>query len=210
LSAPRGRRFSSPKLSWPLAQLADESDHAVDDRAAPANTHPADEWIHAKAAAPGRSGRGQSASGPRAVLWPRRRPRRCPPVRSDLGDSSSQVDRPPGGPGPRSCLRMWLATTIGAALFVSRGEALRYVRRLGSAASGCGNRTDLAVGLHAGRLCRVRLPRPGGGEAARSARRIGWVSQRIFSCFLRKLRRFLSSRRALTLKLLADPADNDP
>ena len=35
------------------------------------------------------------------------------------------------------------------------------------------------------------------------------VSQRIFSCFLRKLRRFLSSRRALTLKLLADPADND-
>jgi hypothetical protein len=33
--------------------------------------------------------------------------------------------------------------------------------------------------------------------------------KRIFSCFLRKLRRFLSSKRALKLNLLADPADND-
>jgi hypothetical protein len=68
--------------------------------------------------------------------------------RARLGDSSSQVDRPPGGPGPRSCVGTRLATTIGAPLFVSRGEALRYVRRFASAASGCRNRTNLAVGLH--------------------------------------------------------------
>ena len=35
------------------------------------------------------------------------------------------------------------------------------------------------------------------------------VFSRMFLCFLRKLRTFLSSGRALTLKLLADPADND-
>jgi hypothetical protein len=36
-----------------------------------------------------------------------------------------------------------------------------------------------------------------------------WSSQRILPRFSRKLRRFLSSKRALTLKSLANPADND-
>jgi hypothetical protein len=42
--------------------------------------------------------------------------RRHGSARADLGDSSSQVDRPPGGPGPRSCVGTRLATTIGALL----------------------------------------------------------------------------------------------
>jgi hypothetical protein len=99
-----------------------------------------------------------------------------------LGDSSSQVDRPPGGPGPRSCVGTRLATTIGAPLFVSRGEALRYVRRFGSAASDCRNRTNPSAGLHR----RTALP----STTSASGRR---RSSRFISPQLRRLG--LSSKR---------------
>jgi hypothetical protein len=88
-----------------------------------------------------RAGMKAQVSGARSCGRPRA------PARLLLGDSSSQVDRPPGGPGPRSCIGTRLATAIGAPLFVSRGETLPYVR-FGSAASGCRNRTNPAVGLH--------------------------------------------------------------
>jgi hypothetical protein len=89
-----------------------------------------------------------------------------------LGDRSSQVDRPPGGPGPRSCVGTRLATTIGAPLFVSRGEELCGM----SAGSG---QPPPVVGIAqiwrsactGGRLCRVRLPLPCGGEARGLVRR---------------------------------------
>ena len=69
--------------------------------------------------------------------------------RSLLGDSSSQVDRRRGGPGPRSCVGTRLGNhDRSAALRLPRRGALRYVRRFGSAASGCRNRTNLAVGQH--------------------------------------------------------------
>jgi hypothetical protein len=89
-----------------------------------------------------------------------------------LGDSSSQVDRPPRGPGPRSCVGTRLATTIGAPLSVSRGEELCGM----SAGSG---QPPPVVGIAqiwrsactGGRLCRVRLALPGGGEARGLSRR---------------------------------------
>jgi hypothetical protein len=89
-----------------------------------------------------------------------------------LGDSSSQVDRPPGGPGPRSCVGTRLATKIGAPLFVSRGEELCGM----SAGSGqpppVGGIAQICrSACTAGRLCRVRLPLPGGGEAHGLSRR---------------------------------------
>lgn len=70
-------------------------------------------------------------------------------ARLDLGDSSSQVDRRRGGLGPRSCVGTRLGNhDRSAALRLPRRGALRYVRRFGSAASGCRNRTNLAVGQH--------------------------------------------------------------
>jgi hypothetical protein len=65
-----------------------------------------------------------------------------------LGESSSQVDRPPGGPGPVVRRHEVGNHNRSAALRLSRRGAPRYVRRFGSAASGCRNRTSLAVGLH--------------------------------------------------------------
>ena len=66
-----------------------------------------------------------------------------------MGDSSSQVDRRRGGRGPRSCVGTRLGNhDRSAALRLPRRGALRYVRRSGSAASGCRNRTNLAAGQH--------------------------------------------------------------
>jgi hypothetical protein len=54
-----------------------------------------------------------------------------------------------------------------APVFVSCGEALRYVRRFGSAASGCRNRTDPAVGLRR----RTALPSTTSASARRRSSR---------------------------------------
>src|SRR5450755_5192260 len=58
-----------------------------------------------------------------------------------------------------------------APLFVSRGEALRYVRRFGQPPPVVGIAQIWRSACTAGRLCRLRLPLPGGGEARGLSRR---------------------------------------
>ena len=135
-----GSRHRSPGR-WPVARRgrsayrpAQEWDRSSASSHGPAAIYRSASWRCDSAA--------QAAARAEAVVP---RPRRA---RLDVGDSSSQVDPPRGGPGRLSCVGTRLAPAIGAPLFVSRGEgALRYVRRFGSAASGCRNRTNLAVGL---------------------------------------------------------------
>jgi hypothetical protein len=85
-----------------------------------------------------------------------------------------------------------------------RAKLRRYYREAVGVAGAVGHESRAGAGSsRAGAGAQTYV-----SASAQAVSRGGLVSQRIFSCFLRKLRRFLSSGHALTLKLLADPADH--
>ena len=99
---------------------------------------------------------GRYRSSGEAALCCRRDPRVAilPRGGSDLVASAFGRQQQPGRPASRrSRTPVVRRHEVGnqdrsAALRLPRRGALRYVRRFGSAASGCRNRTNLAVGLH--------------------------------------------------------------